>query len=87
MTSAIPIAWSSRQSFSLLRPLVFNKALANNTIHFTGAGLVGFALGGCGDIALTYVQDSYDGVRDCEYDLQSTDTCPTDMRDRSSAQP
>ena len=28
-----------------------------------GAGLVGFALGGCGDIALTYVQDSYDGVR------------------------
>ena len=32
-------------------------------INSIGAGLVGFALGGCGDIALTYVQDSYDGVR------------------------
>ena len=32
-------------------------------INAAGAGFVGFALGGCGDIALTYVQDSYDGVR------------------------
>ena len=31
-------------------------------INAIGAGLVGFALGGCGDIALTYVQDSYDGI-------------------------
>lgn len=31
-------------------------------INAVGAGLVGFALGGCGDIALTYVQDSYDGI-------------------------
>jgi MFS family permease len=31
-------------------------------INAVGAGLVGFALGGCGDTALTYVQDSYDGI-------------------------
>jgi len=31
-------------------------------INAVGAGFIGFGLGGCGDIALTYVQDSYDGV-------------------------
>lgn len=32
-------------------------------INAIGAGFVGFALGGCGDMALTYVQDSYQYVR------------------------
>ena len=31
-------------------------------INSIGAGLVGFALVGSGDIAFTSVQDSYDGV-------------------------
>jgi hypothetical protein len=65
---AYSIARRSWQSSSLPAPLTFNEAFANDTERYTGAGLVGFALGGCGDIALTYVQDSYDGVRDSERD-------------------
>lgn len=32
-------------------------------INAIGAGFIGFALGGCGDMALVYVQDSYQYVR------------------------
>jgi hypothetical protein len=28
-------------------------------INAIGAGFIGFAIGGCGDMALTYLQDSY----------------------------
>ena len=31
-------------------------------ITAVGAGLIGFGLGGCADMALVYVQDSYDGI-------------------------
>jgi hypothetical protein len=32
-------------------------------INAVGAGFIGFAIGGTGDMALTYVQDSYQQVR------------------------
>jgi hypothetical protein len=32
-------------------------------INAVGAAFIGFSIGGCGDIALTYVQDSYQLVR------------------------
>jgi len=51
-------------------------------INAIGAGFVGFALGGCGDIALTYVQDSYQFVSE---HVESRHTCLlTCDADRSS---
>lgn len=56
--SEVSIQWLDNVEFILMscfqgKPWIINAI---------GAGFVGFALGGCGDIALTYVQDSYDGV-------------------------
>lgn len=38
-------------------------------INAIGAGFIGFALGGCGDMALVYVQDSYQYVRPSPHTL------------------
>lgn len=44
-------------------------------INAVGAGFIGFSIGGCGDMSLTYLQDSYQLVSAKSTQIYARNTC------------